>query len=218
MKGKDTCNTLKAIRLQIAQANGITYTPVECTHKGPCRGTCPRCEQEVSYIEQQLSLRKRLGKAVAVAGVALSALHPTLAQAQQADTVTSRPEPRIEQDSVKVEKALLDGEEGIVVRGCIVDEEGDPLIGASVMRKNEPGKKGVVGGCVTDVDGRFAIEVPLGSVLVIAYVGYKTVELPVNSEDPGIISLNMDEEVMGEVIVGFVDKVRFDDVYGHGGW
>ena len=218
MKGKDTCNTLKAIRLQIAQANGISYTPAECTHKGPCRGTCPRCEQEVSYIEQQLSLRKRLGKAVAVAGVALSALHPNLAQAQQVDTETSRPEPRIEQDSVKVEKALLDGEEGIVVRGRVVDQEGAPVIGASVMRKNEPGKKGVVGGCVTDVDGRFAIEVPIGSVLTITYVGLVTQQLTVNAENADTVTMVMDDEVMGEVIVGAVHRVSFDDVYGRGGW
>lgn len=71
-RGKKVCNELKAIRKQIADANGIEYNPTECTHQGECKGTCPKCESEVRYIENQLDLRRKLGKAVVIAGLGLS--------------------------------------------------------------------------------------------------------------------------------------------------
>ena len=69
-QGRHTCNTLKAIRKQIAEANEIEYEPVECTHEGDCAGTCPACEAEVRYLEGELSKRSHLGKKVAVVGIA----------------------------------------------------------------------------------------------------------------------------------------------------
>ena len=71
-KGRRTCNVLKDIRQQIADANGITYAPRECHHEGPCAGTCPACEAEVRYLEQQLTMRRMLGKAVVLTGIAAS--------------------------------------------------------------------------------------------------------------------------------------------------
>ncbi|MBP5524189.1 MAG: energy transducer TonB [Paludibacteraceae bacterium] len=69
-KGKKTCETLKSIRKQIADANDIPYEPVVCTHKGDCMGTCPACESEMRYIENQLNIRKMAGKAVKIVGLA----------------------------------------------------------------------------------------------------------------------------------------------------
>ena len=69
-KGKRTCNVLKAVRLQIAKANEIKYEPRECHHEGPCAGTCPACEAEVKYLEQQLQIRRMLGRAVMLTGIA----------------------------------------------------------------------------------------------------------------------------------------------------
>lgn len=69
VKGKSICKVLKTIRKQVADANDIKYEPRECHHQGDCRGTCPACEAEVKYIEQQLDLRRQLGKAVAVVGI-----------------------------------------------------------------------------------------------------------------------------------------------------
>ena len=69
-RGRYVCDTLKAVRKRIADANDIRYEPRECTHEGECQGTCPACEAEVRYLESELDKRSRLGKAVAVAGVA----------------------------------------------------------------------------------------------------------------------------------------------------
>ena len=70
MKGKNKCKILKEIRQKIADENDIPYVTRECSYQGECRGTCPKCEAELRYLEQELEKRRRLGKAVAVAAVA----------------------------------------------------------------------------------------------------------------------------------------------------
>jgi len=69
-KGKKTCEVLRAVRKQVADLNGIQYVPVECTHEGDCIGTCPACERERQYVEEQLSLRAMAGHTLKVVGVA----------------------------------------------------------------------------------------------------------------------------------------------------
>ena len=59
-KGHNICDTLKAIRKQIADANGIDYSPEECHFTGECKGTCPKCEQDVRYLEHELRLRQTI--------------------------------------------------------------------------------------------------------------------------------------------------------------
>ena len=73
-KGKKTCKILKEIRRQIAEANDIEYVVEECQYKGDCLGTCPKCEAEVRYLEQQLHQRQLLGKAVVLAGISAGLL------------------------------------------------------------------------------------------------------------------------------------------------
>ena len=69
MTGKEKCKMLREIRAQIAAQNDIELVTRECTHKGECRGTCPKCESEVRYLEQQLEKRRSTRKKVALAGI-----------------------------------------------------------------------------------------------------------------------------------------------------
>lgn len=69
-RGKLICNTLKEIRKKIADANGIEYIPVKCDHQGDCMGTCPMCEAEVQYLEQELEKKKLAKESVNIIGVA----------------------------------------------------------------------------------------------------------------------------------------------------
>lgn len=73
-KGKRTCEVLKDVRRRVARENDIPLTERECTFEGECRGTCPHCESEVRYLEQELQRHLSLGKAVTVAGIAVSSL------------------------------------------------------------------------------------------------------------------------------------------------
>lgn len=81
-----------------------------------------------------------------------------------------------------------------VVTGEIVDNTGEPLIGATVMLK-----AGSVGAS-TDIDGKFSINVPVGSTLVVSYVGYRSKEVKATS-DPMKIVLEEDSELLDEVVV-----------------
>lgn len=70
-RGKNICKHLKEIRKRIAEENDIPLEIKECTYKGECRGTCPRCEAEVRYLENALANRIRLGKVATIAGLTL---------------------------------------------------------------------------------------------------------------------------------------------------
>ncbi|MBP5455110.1 MAG: OmpA family protein [Paludibacteraceae bacterium] len=67
--GKSICKTLKSIRKQIADSNGIAYTPSECTFSGECTGTCPNCERERQYLERHLSSKLEAGKALKIVSI-----------------------------------------------------------------------------------------------------------------------------------------------------
>ena len=56
--GKVTCRILKEIRQQIANANDIKFVTSKCRYQGDCLGTCPKCEAEIHYLEQQLLSRR----------------------------------------------------------------------------------------------------------------------------------------------------------------
>ena len=70
--GKEKCRILKQIRAEIARENDIEWVVSECKHKGNCKGTCPKCEQEVRQLENALAKREALGKTVAVVGISAS--------------------------------------------------------------------------------------------------------------------------------------------------
>ena len=68
-RGKQTCRILKDIRRQIAEANDIEFITSECQYQGDCLGTCPKCEAEVRYLEQQLERKRMAGKAITILGI-----------------------------------------------------------------------------------------------------------------------------------------------------
>ena len=69
MIGKEKCRILKEIRQKIADENDIAYVTRECTYQGDCRGTCPKCESELRYLEKQLAARAAAGKRIAIAAL-----------------------------------------------------------------------------------------------------------------------------------------------------
>lgn len=89
------------------------------------------------------------------------------------------------------------------ISGTVLDaDNGDPLIGASVIVVKESGSTGQLQGTVTDLDGQFSLSnVIKGSVLQITYTGYATVTQTVNSEAPLKISMGTDAQALEEVVV-----------------
>ncbi len=87
MTGKETCAILKQIRRDIAKQNDINLRIDECTHKGECKGTCPRCEAEVRALEKALAERKKRGQRVAVAGISAGIVTFNMAACQPIDNI-----------------------------------------------------------------------------------------------------------------------------------
>lgn len=70
--GRDKCDKLCEIRKKIADANGIDFEPAECHHTGPCLGTCPVCDEEIKYLDEQLKKKKARGEDVILNGLAIN--------------------------------------------------------------------------------------------------------------------------------------------------
>ena len=218
-KGKSTCKLLKSIRQQIADANGISYQPKECHHKGDCAGTCPACEEEIRYLERELKARKGNGFGMKVAGIAAgicATVMPVTAAAQgvKPDSTANRPVNTAKKGDVKVVDLSDSCASPVVVRGMVIDaEDKEPVIGAAVFIDGT--KKGVV----TNIDGQFALKLPPDTSLVISYIGYKTKKVRVSSllhSDDNVIVLEEDRYAMLDGIVTTATlPTSKDDVYGH---
>ena len=216
VKGKSTCKLLKDIRQQIADANGISYQPKECHHKGDCAGTCPACEEEIRYLERELKARKGNGFGMKVAGIAAgicATVMPMTAAAQvvKSDSTANRPVHTAKKGDVKVVD-LSDGcASPVVVRGMVIgSDDKEPVIGASVVID------GTNKGVATNVDGQFALKLPPDTSLVVSFIGYKQKTVSVSSllrSDNNVIVL---EAYDVSVIVGGIGSVspNYDDVYG----
>lgn len=81
-KGRATCEYLKEIRRRVAAENGIELEIPHCDFEGECEGTCPQCEGEVRYLESELAKQGKVGKIIAVAGLAASLSVMTACQTQ----------------------------------------------------------------------------------------------------------------------------------------
>ena len=219
VKGKSTCKLLKDIRQQIADANGISYQPKECHHKGDCAGTCPACEEEIRYLERELKARKGNGFGMKVAGIAAgicATVMPVTAAAQtvKPDSTANRPVKTAKKGDVKVVHLSDSCASPVVVRGMVIgSDDKEPVIGASVVID------GTNKGVATNVDGQFALKVPPDTSLVISYIGYKTKKVHVSSllhSDNNVIVLEDSREPMLDGIVAIATlPTSKDDVYGH---
>lgn len=85
------------------------------------------------------------------------------------------------------------------VQGTVVDENGEPVIGASVFIK------GTKTGAVTDIDGKFSLKSSAGKTLVITYVGYEKSE--VKAKDGMQVQLVPTSHALGEVVVTGMQKM-----------
>ena len=227
VKGRSTCKLLKDIRQQIADANGISYQPKECHHKGDCAGTCPACEEEIRYLERELKARKGNGFGMKVAGIAAGICATVIpmtaaAQAVKPDSTANRPVHTAKKAPVKVVD-LSDGcASPVVVRGMVIDEENkEPVIGAGVFID------GTNKGIATDIDGQFALKVPSDTSLVISSIGYNNKKVRVSSllsSDNNVIMLEklVLKGLFAVVTVNAASDTgrdgsasNIDDVYGH---
>lgn len=193
-RGKDICKELKAVRRRIADENGIALEIPECTHRGPCPGTCPRCEQEVRILERELARRISIGKVATVAGLTL-ALGATAAVQAQAPQQSQKPR------EVRRPQARL-----YPVSGTVIDAKTkEPLPFCNVNITPQGNASATPKIATTDFDGIFRTELPEGNyTLRVASVGYKPIERPMKvtaKNDTIDIGMEMTAQVLGEAQV-----------------
>ena len=104
-----------------------------------------------------------------------------------------------------------------VVTGTVTDKNGETIIGANIVLK------GTTVGTITDFDGKFSLDVPNNAVLLITYIGYNEVKIPVGDKTNLSIIMKEDTQALEEVVVvgygtqkkvnltGSVSSVNFEE-------
>lgn len=95
----------------------------------------------------------------------------------------------------------------IQIKGLVVDEMNEPIIGATIQVKSNPAV-----GTVTNVDGAFTLSAPSGGTLIVSYVGMKTQEVRVSANMR--VVLHADSEILDEVLVVAYGTARKSSITG----
>lgn len=103
---------------------------------------------------------------------------------------------------------LVEKSKKILASGRVLDINGEPIIGATVL------EKGTTNGTITDFDGNFSLDVPLNITLEISYVGYQNQQIIVQTEKPYTITLKEDSETLDEIVVVGYGVQKKSDVTG----
>ncbi len=96
----------------------------------------------------------------------------------------------------------------ITVQGRVIDSQGEPIIGANII------PKGITGGTMTDIDGKFKINVPGSAVLVVSYIGYNSQEIPVENRTQITVVLQENAIALNEVVAIGYGMVKKSDATG----
>lgn len=194
--GKKICSQLKEIRNEIARENNIPLDSKECTYEGPCNGTCPHCDAELKYLENELSRRSSLGKAAIVAGMTVG----MVAGAQNLCAQNDHDIEMLEGDVVAVRHF-----DTATARGFVISmDDGSRLSDAEVtfMLKGDTAATAIT---QTDSNGMFTAQLPFGEYMVLVYhFGYfpKTEEVTIDRPTVNITPITLpreEERLMGIV-------------------
>ena len=209
-KGRAICKVLKDVRQKIANENGISYHPEECHHKGECTGTCPGCEKEIRYLEEQLKNKQHSGLGLKVAGIAAGVCVTVLPMAAMVQT-ESKISPdfkakTIKNDSIRAVDLTNGHPDAVLLRGKVFDTKTmEPIIGAVV------GSKDTKKGDVTDIEGEYAVKTLLTDTLEVRGIGYYKKSVAVKElldKKNNDIYITEDSAMMNEIIVfGGCDKM-----------
>lgn len=96
----------------------------------------------------------------------------------------------------------------ITVTGHVSDEQGEDLIGATII------EKGTSNGTAADIDGNFTIEVPSNAVLTVSYVGYDPMDVSVNGQTHLNIVMKENATMLAETVVIGYGSVKKSDATG----
>jgi len=96
-----------------------------------------------------------------------------------------------------------------IVTGVVTDEQGEPIIGATVLVKNTKI------GTITNFDGRFSLEVDDNATLLVSYIGYNQKEVKLNGQRIISVKLTEDVKALSEVVVTALGIKREQKALGY---
>lgn len=112
--------------------------------------------------------------------------------------------------SAMAEPAVQATQQSGVVKGQVVEKNGEPVIGATVKVKNAE-----KAGTVTDFDGNFELKgIPSNGTIIVSYVGFKTKEVAYRNGQTLNITIEEDAETLQEVVVVGYGTMRKKDLTG----
>lgn len=91
------------------------------------------------------------------------------------------------------------------VTGTVTDKAGEPLIGVNVL------ESGTSNGCITDIDGKYSLNVEKGKTLIFSFIGYSKQEVKV-TQNAMNVTMNEDTELLDEVVVIGYGSISRKDV------
>ena len=94
------------------------------------------------------------------------------------------------------------------ITGTIVDETGEPIIGANVV------EQGTSNGCITDIEGKFALNVKPGSTIEVTFIGYIPQRIKIANQSILNLTLKQDEQTLDEVVVVGYGTMKKSDLTG----
>lgn len=135
-------------------------------------------------------------------------LFAQVAPALEEQKTETQEAPGNNEETTTIGNAATEGDAEKTIKGVINDEQGETIIGASVIVKGEDT------GTTSDMDGRFSLEAPEGATLVISYIGYHTQEVKVRKRSLLHIVLKEDNQLLDEVVVVGYGTVKKSDLTG----
>jgi len=97
----------------------------------------------------------------------------------------------------------------IRIEGTVLDPNGDPIIGANIL------EKGTTNGVITDLDGKYHLNVTENSTITVSYIGYSPFQY-IASQSPSVtITLQEDKQALGEVVVTALGIKREEKALGY---
>ena len=226
-RGKETCRILKDIRRQIAEANDIEFITSECRYQGDCLGTCPKCEAEVRYLEQQLSARHSAGKAIALAGISAGMIvlggcasnstlnnpNQTKFQGEAPLTIKSTSimgdVPYIPDSIAPIPvDSVIPGK--LIITPLVTEINADYVTVSGNVKYAQDNieligvsiiEKGTNNGTNSNFDGNFSLKVKKGSTIELHYVGCKPLQFITNSNCTIQAFLEWDDRTLDDPII-----------------
>ncbi|WP_455627866.1 SusC/RagA family TonB-linked outer membrane protein [Parabacteroides chinchillae] len=137
------------------------------------------CTESLPPLRKMHNEKKRIAKLILIAPF----IFATGTYAADGSNVQNEASPMITQQKTRQ------------ITGTVVDKSGEPIIGANVV------VKGTTNGTVTDIDGKYTLDVPDKAILQISYIGYLTQDIPVGNQNVMTIRLVDDTQSLDEVVV-----------------